>query len=62
MVGNDAKRNRIRLMDEKTFRALLNRVSDTVIEDMVADGTELTAQNYTALLEKRFENFRELIG
>jgi len=49
-------------MDEKTFRALLNRVSDTVIEDMVADGTELTAQNYTALLEKRFENFRELIG
>jgi hypothetical protein len=49
-------------MDEKTFRALLKRVSDTVIEDMVAEGTELTAQNYVALLEKRFENFRELIG
>jgi len=49
-------------MDEQTFRELLNRVSDTVIEDMVADGTELTAQNYVALLQERFNNFAELVS
>lgn len=49
-------------MDEQTFRELLGRISDTVIEDMVAEDQELTAQNYVALLQERFNNFAALVS
>jgi len=49
-------------MDEKTFREILERISNFTIEDMVEKGKELNAQTYIYELSKSFEEFGELIG
>ena len=49
-------------MDEKTFRELIQRISDSAIDEMVEDGKELNSTTYQEMLAEKFDRFAELLS